>query len=82
MVSSTYVANGFTASSDDDDSVDTALVLGIVIPVSVVLIVVVIIIVVKVTRKPRGVAEVSEPPIHVEAVEREDTANNFKVDRR
>lgn len=58
LVSSSYVANGFTPSSSS--SVNMPLVLGIAIPVGVLIIVVTIVIIVKMKAKANAIKEVQK----------------------
>lgn len=59
LVSSSYVANGFTPSSSSS-SVNMPLVLGIAIPVGVLIIVVTIVIIVKMKAKANAIKEVQK----------------------
>jgi hypothetical protein len=58
LVSSSYVANGFTPSSSS--SVNLPLVMGIAIPVGVLVIVVTIVIIVKMRAKANAIKEVQK----------------------
>ena len=85
MVSSTYVANGFSSSSSTASSgVNLPLILGIAIPVSIIFVVVVAIVIVKVVRGKNQIGEKTVVKIENagEPVPEEihnDTANGLKM---
>lgn len=59
LLSSSFVANGFTPESSSS-SLNTSLVVGIAVPVGVILIVVVVIVVVKMKKRTNSVKEVEK----------------------